>query len=250
MSFSLKKLVHGGLKITGQALDPFGTVTGNPLIGGGGGGNSQAAKVDALSAQARTANAQNYARAEVERRRALGDVQGGYAKARGALAQGQTQAIQTATDQGSQAAANATQRLGSSGLLNTTIAQNAAQGVSAQTSRAVANINAQYAQMLATLGVNEGNAVAGIRQNIAGGAQSFGGSQAGLYANHAGLINSQPEQDPNAWLESLLQIGGTAIGYGISGPAGGAVGSQVGSGLSPGGATHPGSSTYNPLFYS
>lgn len=227
ISFSLSHLFHQGLKVTGQSLDPFGTVTGNSLFGGGG-NNGQKGEVAALSAQARNAAAQGQAEGQVQLNRSIGETRVGYGQARDAAGVGRTNAIQAANDAGVVQQGRATQGLVNSGLYNTTIAQNASQGISAGVSRAVGDIDAHYAQILGELGIGEANAVSGIRRNIASNAQSGGNFQAGLYDAQANRVASEVHEDPNAWLQSLFQIGGTALGYGIGGPAGGAVGGGFG----------------------
>lgn len=208
MGFSLKKAFKSSINFNKNVFG--GGYLRDALGGGGGGGN--AAKVDYLSQQAREQAALNYARGQTEQQRSIGETRQAYTSARKSLGAGRTQGIQAVQDAGAQAGARAGQSMANRGLYNTTIMDNAQQGISSGVSRSIADIDAHYAQMLGQLGIQEQNTVNGIRQNIAGGAAQQGALQAGLYMNHAGLINSQVEEDPNAWLNSLFGIAGTAAG--------------------------------------
>ena len=239
-----KHLTHSALQ-----LNPV--TVGHNLVTGAGGlfggsGHNQLGAINADYNSAQSSLGMGQAEADTERRRALGETRGAFANARGSLTTGRTQAIQSATDAGAQQTAQAGQSLASRGLYNTTVLDNARQGISSNTSRVMADIDAHYAQILASLGVQEAAATTGIRQGIAGGAQAYGQNKASLYTNHANMLSQIQEQDPNAWLGSLMNLAGTGLGYAIGGPAGAAVGGAVGGG---GGPSHiPGGSGMSNWF--
>lgn len=156
---------------------------------------------------------EGYGAALATNAQSLSDLPKQYEPARKALAQGKTSAIQYAQDRGTQDAASAKQSLASRGLGNTTIYENAQQGVSANVSRQVADIEAMYAQVLGNLAMSEGQ----NRQRIMGNQAQL---RMGLGQSLAGQKNTQQafqqqwelSQNPDAWLDSLFQLGGTAVG--------------------------------------
>lgn len=208
-----KKAVKSGWKATGHALDPMGLVTGDPLFGGGGGQGT--GEIDSQFAQAQQKAGLGAARALSINRRALGETRRAFQGARTGFNAGRANSIQYAEDAGAQAGANAQQSLTDRGLGNTTIVDNARQGISSGVSRAVADINSNYDQLLAQLGIGEAQATTGIRARMAASAEDLGRLQSGLHAQQANLYASLDHEDPNEWLDSLLNIGSTAIGYGI-----------------------------------
>lgn len=222
MGFSLKKAFKKSLGISTLAATA-GAYDGQ---GGGwahkgGGGNDQLGPINADFAAAQSAATLANARSEAERRRSIGETRKAYAGARDSLGVGRTNAIQYAQDAGAVQQGQAAQSLASRGLYNSTVLDNAQQGVSAGVSRAVSDIEARYAQLNANLGIGEASDIAGIRERIAGGAERLGSTQAGLHTSHAGILASLPQEDPDAWLNDLLGIGGMALGYGITGGFGG-----------------------------
>lgn len=224
MGFSLKKALGFSKKLNPVALG-HNLVSGKLFPSGGG---TDTGPIDSQFAQAQSAAGLSAAQAQAFNQRALGETRAAYGKARTGYAQGRANAIQYAQDAGAQQQANAAQSLASRGLGNTTIVENAQQGISAGVSRAVSDIDAQYAQMLASLGIGEAQATSGIRARQAASAQDLGRLQAGLHAQLGGIYASLPQEDPNQWLNSLLQIGGTAIGYGIGSGGGGGGGGSPG----------------------
>lgn len=228
MGWSLKHAFKGvghavkaGWNVNKAVLNP------SSLLGGGG-GDDREAKIDSLYAQGRNASALNSARAIATQQRSLGATKQGFAGARTALGAGRTQALQGASDNAARSGANAAQSLTDRGLANTTILDNAQQGITANLTRESAVVEAAYADMLARYNIGEAAATTSIRGGIADSYENLGRTQAGLYSQQAGTIASLPSEDPNAWLDSLLGIGGTALGYAIGGPGGGAAASAFG----------------------
>lgn len=245
MGFSLHHLFHGIGKVS-AAVNGAVLAPGASMFGGGGGGDREN-KIDALYGAGRSAATLANAQSVATQRRSLGTTAAAYTGARSSLGAGRTAAVNAIGDAGAQAGANLQQSLVDRGLTNTTILDNGQQGISSGMSREIANVEASYQSMLGQLGVNEAAATTGIRQGIASTQNQLGQTQAQSYGQQANTIASLPSQDPNAWLDSLLGIGGTALGFAIGGPAGGAAGAAVAGGGGNGG----GSSTLpvNPLFW-
>lgn len=220
MGFNLGKAIKGYTHTLGKAatlgahIGPAGAVFG--LLGGGKDpGIGQAAEARRLYQQGLSQAGQNTAQSIAGQQRALGDTKTAFGGARTALGSGQTQAIQAAQDQGAQAGARATQSLVSSGLGNTTITENAQQGITAGQTRAIADIDSHYAQMLAQLGIGEAAATTGIRQGIGSSYERLAGLNAGILGNQAQTVASISYSDPNLWLDNLLGLAGTAGGIAL-----------------------------------
>lgn len=210
MGFSLKKLwkATGAKAVYGAIANPVGAV--GDLLGGG--GHSQLGAVNRDFRSAQDANALGTARALTERRRAIKETRAGFAGARGAVDTARASAVQTVQDQGRVAEGGAKQGLIDRGLYNTTVLDNAQQGISSGVSRSIADIDSHYAQILGELGIGEASAVSGIRNQNANAVQQGGQFSAGLYGQHAGILASGQFEDPNEWLNALLGIAGTATG--------------------------------------
>jgi hypothetical protein len=146
----------------------------------------------------------------------LGSLPKAYDKARGNLASGKAVASKALQDRGAQETANADQSMVNRGLYNTTVFDNARAGVAANVSQAQSEINAQYAQMEAELGLRQNAAENQVRSNSAQLNVGLGGALAGQ-KNFQSAQQQQWElsQNPDAWLDSIFGIAGTAIGYGI-----------------------------------
>ncbi len=174
-----------------------------------------------------------YANAIANQTGALGSIPKAYDKARGSLASGKAANIQQVQDAGAVSASQVDQSMASRGLYNTTALDSARMGVGAQTSRQVAQINAQFDALEAELGLRQNAAENQIRSNIAGLNVSRGQAIAGHLTQQQQLAQQWAlNNNPDAWLDSILGIAGTAIGYGIAGPAGGAVGGHLAGNLS------------------
>lgn len=192
-------------------------------VGGGGGdyqgdGGAGQAAIDA-----------GYANAIANQTGALGSVPQAFDKARKGLASGKAVNVQQAYDAGKVATSAVDQSMVGRGLYNTTSLDSARMGVGAATSRQVAEINANFDAIEAELGLRQNQAENQIRGNIAQLKVGHGMAK-------AGQLNTQQQfaqqwalnNNPDAWLDSILGIAGTASGYSIGGPAGGAIGGKVG----------------------
>lgn len=193
-----------------------------------GGGDSREGRVDELYGQARYDAGQGFAQSIATQRRALRTTARAYEGGRKALVAGRAQSQQDVRDIGAQTGANAQQSLTDRGLGNTTIVDNARQGISAGVSREASRINAHYDQLLAELGIGEAGATTRIRQGIGQSYEGLARTRAGLSSQHAQTIASLPTENPDEWLNSLLGIGGTFLGYGMFGGGGGGGGSSFG----------------------
>lgn len=200
------------LKKAGRSLEKGFKLTTDPAkaIGGAlGGKGGKAPGSNGAFEQAQN----NYAASIAQNSQTFGEIPKTYDVARKAVGAGKAAAIQNATDVGVQDTARVEQSMVDRGLYNTTVLDNARQGVSANVSRQVSDINAYYAKVLADLGIGEMNAKAQVRGQIAR-------SREGLAALQSGNLNQQQafqqqwelSQNPDAWLESLMGIAGTATG--------------------------------------
>lgn len=223
MGFSLKKVFKGVSKATGQLT---GTEYLKGLMGKGGkpppgypGASGQEAALREGAGAALAQEAQS-----------LGSIPKAYDAARKQIDVGRTNSIRQAQDIGAQQSAQADQSLASRGLYNTTILDNARQGVAANVSRQISDIEARYGQIRAELGLSQNQAesasrtrIGQIQSGLGGALAGQGNFQQGLALNYAQMRQQwEMSQNPDAWLDSLLGIAGTAIGYSIGGPPGAA----------------------------
>lgn len=197
-SLGFNKKVFGG----GYVKDALGMGQSAGKYPGDGGGQA------ALEA--------GYANAIANQTGALASVPKAYDKARAGLTSGRSANIQQTMDAGKVASSAVDQSMASRGLYNTTALDSARLGVGAATSRQVAQINAQFDQLEAELGLRQNSAENQIRGNIAGLHASRGQAIAGHLTQQQQLAQQWAlNQNPDAWLDSILGIAGTAIGIGV-----------------------------------
>lgn len=144
----------------------------------------------------------------------LNAIKPAYAAARANVQVGKSNAMQGAADRGTQAQASAQQSLASRGLYNSTVYDNATRGISSQVTRDLADIEQSYAQLLAQLDIGEGQATTQAQQFMSG---TYGQQAQGVTGLKLGQAQIQASlyEDPDAWLNDILGIAGTAIGVGI-----------------------------------
>lgn len=138
----------------------------------------------------------------------LNAIKPAYAAARKNVQVGKASSAQSAMDIGQQMQSQAQQSMAARGLYNSTVMDNARMGISSQTTRDLADIDASYAQLLAQLDIGEGQATTQANQYLSGMFGQQASSVAGLKMNQAQLAASMYE-DPDQWLDNLLGIGTT-----------------------------------------
>lgn len=223
MGFSLKKVFKGAKKAL-KNTSGFGLA--DSLFGGKKGKAPGAYPGDQGQ---EAALREGFGSAIAQESQSLGSIPKAYAKAGAAIESGKGNAIRQAQDIGAQQSAQADQSLASRGLYNTTILDNARQGVAAGVSRQVSDIEARYGQIRAELGLSQNAAenqargrIGQLRAGLGSALAGQGNTQQSLAYNYAALQQQwELNQNPDAWLDSLLGIAGTAAGYAIGGQFGG-----------------------------
>ena len=221
-----------------KSISKLGAFGGAGLLGGVGGsdpGKKQQKGILAAHAQNAMQNRSLFAQAAYQQRQGLGAINAGYKQANSAIGAGAASARQGILDRETANLGALKAGAAAGGTLGTSTNTNLQRAVYSDTSRNlsaldadVANIKAELAQRQAAAQAGQYGALAGIAQNQAGASNQLGLS----------LINSLGNvqyQDPNAWLQSLLGLGGTAAGFALGGPSGGAIGSQFGNAIGGGG---------------
>lgn len=207
MGLSWKKIKRGALAIGTGGMSEVARKLDKSSPGSGPSGALQVKRIR-----------EGYGGALADEAQVLGSIPETYAKAKKLYGQGKGRAIQAAQDYGAQADAQTQQSMVSRGLFNTTALDNARQGVSYQTSQQVADIENQFAAIEAGLGLKEAQEKSQSR--LRSGQLRIGMSQA---LNNQTNYNQQQQQawemaqNEDAWLDSLFNIGGTLLGYGLAG---------------------------------
>lgn len=184
-------------------------------------GEGQQRQVNALYRDAANTQRQQFQQGLTTMRSAAAQYAPAYEKAKRLVSVGRGASMDRAMDASKVAGAQVEQNLGARGLTNSTIAENARIGIGSQLSRDMADIDAMYSSLLGGLETEQAGMTAGALGQIGGAQIGFGNSAAGLAGNHANAIASIQHTDPNAWLNSLLGIGGTFAGIGLMGGFGG-----------------------------
>lgn len=200
MSFLGKALSH-----TGGGFDLKGLL-------GGGGGNKHLDEARGVYGDVQANNAQNFALSRAATRRGGRAAVAGYGQAIRQVGGAKQASTLAAQDAGVQQGAQADQSLASRGLYNTTVLDNARAGISGGVTRQLAQIDSDYAQLLAGLQMGKGNAQAQMESQLAGTYQNQAQAGTQIGQQWINTLGSVQEEDPNAWLGSLLGIAGFAIG--------------------------------------
>ena len=199
------------------------------MMGGKDPGKGQLSQVMALYKQAQMQQQKGYANALYQQKQGLKSIDSGYKAAKGEIARIGGQAKQDVMTREAQGLGAAAQSSMDRGLYDTTLYDNMARGVRSDTSRALGNISEALAGLGANLEQSRANAVAGQYGALSGIFQGQAAANTALTGQIAQTVAGVQHTDPNAWLQSLFQIGGMALGAGIGGPGGAALGSQFGS---------------------
>jgi len=204
---SVGKSIKKGLNfLPGGALVP-------DLFGGGKDpGVGQANEVRSLYGQAQAQQGQLHAQQTAALQRGINKIPQSYAKARTAAGDMRNVSLQRAADTGAQQTAQASQSLASRGLYNSTVLDNARSGISSGVTRDLADIDSAYSQILGQLDLGEGQAQMQGQSALAGVFGQQAGANSALLQNQATTLAGIQYEDPNAWLNSLLGIGGTIAG--------------------------------------
>lgn len=200
------------------------------LLGGGGGDPGKKQYAQILAAHDRVANQNKaaYANALYQQKQGLGAIKTGYGGALTALSTAGNAGRQDIVDREMRNTGALKAGLVSSGLGDTTTAANLQRGIYSDTSRNLSAHDAAVAQIRASLMAQQAGAEAGQYGALSGVLQGQAGMNAQLGQSLINSIGNVQYEDPGDWISQLLQLGGTAIGYGIGGPVGGAIGGQVG----------------------
>lgn len=235
---SVKKALKKSLNFTKNAYT--GGFVKDIFGGGGDPGKAQAAEVRSLYGQAEAKQAQLFGQQTAAAQKAANIIPKAYGAARKNVQVGKSSALTRASDAGQAMQAQAQQSLAARGLYNSTVMDNARMGISSQTTRDLADIDASYAQLMAELDIGEGQAMSQAQQFLSGtyGSQSAGYTN--LKANQAGQLAQIQYEDPDAWLNSLLGIGGNIAGIAIGNSLGSMGGGSSGAVLKGSGGVAPG----------
>lgn len=202
---------------------------GGVLGGGPDPGKKQYKDILAQHAQLQAQNKASYANALYQQKQGLGAINKGYGAALQSLSTQGAAAKQSIVDRETQNTGALKAGLVSSGLGDTTTATNLQRGIYQDTSRALSSTDEAIAQIKASLLAQQAGAQAGQYGAMAGIFQNQAGQNAALGQSLINSIGNVQYTDPNAWLQQLLGIGGTALGFSLGGPAGAAAGGQIGS---------------------
>lgn len=193
--------------------------TGNflgKLLHGNDPGQAQLAQVLELYGQAQGQLKQSGANALQYGKQALGAIDTGYTDAQNQIGRIGTASKAAQLDRQTQQLGGAQTSLQSRGLFNSSIYTNLERGIRSDTSRALGNIDEALAGLYSNLDEQKATAKAGAYGNLAGITQNQGSQQVSLTSNIAGAVAGVQHTDPNAWLGSLLQLGGTLGAAAIS----------------------------------
>lgn len=174
-------------------------------------------QVNALLGQATEEQRRAAKEAMALQRRGLAGIGPAYAEARKRVTVGRGAAESAATDRSEQTGADIQQSMSARGMFNSTVMDNARVGLSGQLSRDMAEIDAAYSGMLGELDLGEAQALSQGYSNLAGTSLAGASGVANSLGQHAQAIASIEEEDPDAWLNSLLGIGGTVLGAYMTG---------------------------------
>lgn len=174
-------------------------------------------QVNALLGQATEEQRRAAAQAMMYQQKGLAGIGPAYADARSRVTVGRGASMDAASDRAAQSGADAQQSLTARGLYNTTVLDNARVGISGQLSRDMAEIDAQHQQILGGLDIGEAQAMQQGYSALAGTSLAGASGIAGGLSNQAQAIANVQEEDPDAWLNSLLGIGGTVLGAYMTG---------------------------------
>lgn len=178
------------------------------LLGGGGDpGKKQWAQMLRQYQMMQGQNAGMFANAFQQQRKSLGAIKAGYGAARN-----ETNAQQTATRQGvmdretqSLGAQRAT--LAGSGMGGGTLDVNLQRGITQDTNRSLANVDANFAALRQRLSAEESGLTANGYGAMSGLFQNQAGMNSQLGMSLFNAIGNQQHPDPNAFLGNLIQGG-------------------------------------------
>lgn len=172
-------------------------------------GQAQLAQVLQIYNQAKMKQLSDLGTAQAQQQKAIGTIGTGYDKA---IGQAQSLGASAKSDviaQGQKNLAGTNIQLANRGLGNTSMLSSASRGNAYDTGRNLSGVDAQTAQILASLQAARGSAIGGAQSNLANLTMAGSGMQTGLAGNIAQTIASVQHQDPNAWINQLFQLGGT-----------------------------------------
>lgn len=192
----------------------LGPVWGSVLGGGGGGdpGKKRLKQIEALYAQIAAQQNQAYGNAEIEQKKAVGNINTGYGNALANSSLVANNAKNNVTQQGQQSLASMTQSLASRGLYNTTAFDAAKRGVAADTQKSLSGIDAALAQLQGGLQVGQGQALAGANAGMAAFYQNQSAAQTGLGLSHIGTLAGVQDQNTD-WLGQLIGTGAQMLPF-------------------------------------
>jgi len=221
-------------KLGGLSLGGAGALG---VLGGGGSdpGKKQQKGILAAHNQQAMQNRSLFAQAAYQQRQGLGAINQGYKQAESALGTGAANARQTIADRETRNLGELKAGVAANGMSGTSTANNLQRAVYSDSTRQLANVDAELGALKAELAQRRAGAIAGQYGQLAGIAQNQAGASNALGQNLINSLGNVQYESPSAWLQSLLGIGGTALGYSLGGPAGGAVGGQVGNAIGGGG---------------
>lgn len=187
------------------------------LLGGGSDpGKKQLASVLKLHGQAKAENAAGYASALQANRLAGQRIAGGYKAAKNEIGRIGRGARMDILDREAVNTGIATQNAITGGSLGSTVFSSMARGIRSDTSRALSNLDEMIAGLFANNEIGAATAESNVLQNRANIFQNQANSNASLTSNTAATVAGVQHQDPNAWIQSLFQVGGQIVGRGAA----------------------------------
>ena len=184
----------------------WNTVKG--LVSGKDPGKAQLAQILAIHKQLQAQQGGLYANALQQQKKGLGAINTGYDKALGEVANSGYSAKQSVLSREQQNLGTMNQGLTNAGLGSTSVMQNLQRGVYSDTNRNLAQVDEMLANMRSGLQAQKAQAQAGQYGALAGLFQNQNQANVGLGSSLINTIGSVQHQDPNAWLGSLMDIGG------------------------------------------
>ena len=184
------------------------------LFSGADPGKGQYNQVMGIFKNAQGQQAQAQANALQQQQKALGAIKGGYKNALASAGNTAYAAKQSVLGREKQNLGTMRAGLESSGLQDTTLGANLSRAVYSDTNTNLGQIDSALSQILSGLQSEQAQLEAGIYGNTASMFGAFGAQNAGLSSNIANAVAGVQHADPNAWLQSLFQVGGQVLGRG------------------------------------
>lgn len=213
-------------KIAKSAIGGIGLGGGLDGLRGEGSGRYRG-ELKALLEREREANRLYGDQAQAQLEAGLKGTEAGYNQALERTSQISRSARRDAITQGEKDQATLVQRLGAGGKFGTTALDNARMGLHSSLTRDLESIDSGFAELLSSLAVGKGAALASGRGALAALAQ---GRAAQDVATLRGMKDTIRPPRPGA-LSGIGAAAGAGLGYFLGGPMGAGIGGELGGGL-------------------